>query len=227
MLMRVLIAEDEVRLAQLLEQILNEAGHQTVVVHDGQAALTLARHGGFDVLLLDWMLPHLDGADVLRALRQDGHTVPVLLLTARASTGDRVTGLDLGADDYLTKPFEVDELLARLRALHRRSTGSAVTARRAGDLVLDPVARTVHRGGQPVELSTREYGILALLLDRVGQCVTRYTILDEVWDGDTDLRSNTIDVHVKSLRDKIDRPFGRQAIQTVRGAGYRLDPTGG
>jgi two-component system OmpR family response regulator len=225
--MRVLVAEDETRLAHLLEQILTEAGHHPTVTYDGLTALDRVRAGGFDVLLLDWMLPGLEGPQVLARMRSEGHATPVLLLTARGATDDRVSGLDAGADDYLSKPFEVKELLARLRALHRRSSSSAVTAMRAGDLVLDPGARIVHRGGQPVELSAREYDILALLLTRAGQCVSRYTILDEVWDGESDLRSNTIDVHVKSLRDKIDRPFARRAIQTVRGAGYRLDPTGG
>jgi two-component system OmpR family response regulator len=225
--MRVLVAEDETRLAHLLERILIEAGHYPTLAYDGTTALDRARAGGFDVLLLDWMLPGLEGPKVLEALRSEGHATPALLLTARGATDDRVSGLDSGADDYLSKPFEVKELLARLRALHRRASASAVTAVRAGDLVLDPGSRTVHRGGQPVELSAREYDILALLLSRAGQCVTRYTILEEVWDGETDLRSNTIDVHVKSLRDKIDRPFARQAIVTVRGAGYRLDPTGG
>jgi DNA-binding response OmpR family regulator len=225
--MRVLVAEDETRLARLLEQILIEAGHHPTLTGDGPTALERARAGGFDVLLLDWMLPGLEGPQILQALRSEGHATPALLLTARGATDDRVSGLDAGADDYLSKPFEVKELLARLRALHRRGSPTAVTALRAGDLVLDPAARTVHRSGQPIELSAREYDILALLLSRAGQCVSRYTILDEVWDGETDLRSNTIDVHVKALRDKIDRPFARQAIQTVRGAGYRLDPTGG
>jgi two-component system, OmpR family, response regulator len=225
--MRVLVAEDETRLATLLEQILVEAGHQPTLTCDGPTALARARAGGFDVLLLDWMLPGLEGPQVVATLRAEGHATPALLLTARTATDDRVSGLDAGADDYLSKPFEVKELLARLRALHRRGSAGAVTALRAGDLVLDPDARTAHRGGQKVELSAREYDILALLLTRAGQCVSRYTILDEVWDGETDLRSNTIDVHVKSLRDKIDRPFARHAIQTVRGAGYRLDATGG
>ena len=223
---RVLVAEDEVRLATLLEQALVEAGHVASVVHDGPAALTAARRGGFDVLLLDWMLPGLEGPEVLRALRADGHPTPALLLTARGDLRDRVHGLDAGADDYLPKPFELDELLARLRALHRRSGGTALVAARAGDLLLDPATRRVSRGEAAVPLSAREFDILALLLGRAGQVVSRFTILDEVWDGDTDLRSNTIDVHVASLRAKIDRPFGRDSIETVRGVGYRLDAAG-
>jgi two-component system, OmpR family, response regulator len=223
----VLVAEDDARMAALLEQLLQEAGHTTTAVADGGAALAAAARGGFDVLLLDWMLPGLSGPQVLQRLRADGHATPALLLTARGALQDRVDGLDAGADDYLAKPFEVDELLARLRALHRRGAADGLVALRAGDLTLDPVSRTVSRDRRPVVLSAREFDILALLLQRAGQVVSRFTILDEVWDGDTDLRSNTIDVHVAGLRAKVDRPFGRSSIQTVRGAGYRLDPAGG
>ncbi len=225
--MRVLVAEDDVRLAALLQQALTEAGHVATVVPDGTSALAAARRGGYDVLLLDWMLPGLEGPELLRALRADGHRTPALLLTARGNVRDRVDGLDAGADDYLAKPFELDELLARLRALDRRNRGTGLGAVRAGDLVLDPASRQVHRGHEPIPLSGREFDILALLLDRAGRVVSRYTILDEVWDGHTDLRSNTIDVHVASLRAKIDRPFGRNSIEAVRGVGYRFDPGGG
>jgi two-component system, OmpR family, response regulator len=225
--MRVLVAEDEARLGALLVQVLTEAGHTAALLVDGTTALAAARRGGFDVLLLDWMLPGVDGPDVVRALRAEGHATPALLLTARHELDDRVSGLDAGADDYLAKPFDVDELLARLRALHRRGGPAGVVALRAGDLVLDPDSRQVHRAHQPVALSAREFDILALLLRRAGCVVSRFAILDEVWDGDTDLRSNTIDVHVASLRAKVDRPFGRAAIETVRGVGYRLDPAGG
>ena len=221
------MGEDDLRMAALLAQLLTEAGCAPTVHHDGRSALRDARRGGFDVLLLDWMLPGLTGPQVLAALRADGHATPALLLTARGDVRDRVDGLDAGADDYLAKPFDVEELLARLRALHRRGSGKGLVALRAGDLLVDPVSRWASRGGQPVALSTREFEILALLLARAGRVVSRSTILDEVWDGDTNLRSNTIDVHVASLRAKVDRPFGRDSIQTVRGAGYRLDPAGG
>lgn len=225
--MRILVAEDETRLAALLDQALAEAGYAPTVHADGLSALAAARRGGFDVLLLDWMLPGLEGPDIVRTLRAEGHLTPALLLTARGELPDRVGGLDAGADDYLSKPFELDELLARLRALHRRSRSTELIALRAGDLTLDPASRQVHRAHEPVTLSAREFDILALLLGRAGTVVSRYTILDEVWDGDTDLRSNTIDVHVASLRAKIDRPFGRNSIEAVRGVGYRFDPAGG
>jgi DNA-binding response OmpR family regulator len=174
------------------------------------------------------MLPGLDGLAVCQVLRRSGNPVPILMLTARGAVPDRVAGLDAGADDYLTKPFSFDELLARLRALHRRRTADAGAADlRAGDLLLDPARRRVLRGDVEVEVSAREFDILALLLARAGQCVTRHQILDEVWDGETDLRSNVIDVYIATLRAKVDKPFGRHAIETLRGAGYRLQPDGG
>jgi two-component system OmpR family response regulator len=223
--MYILVAEDDVRLAGLLEQSLVEAGWQVEVHHDGRSAFDAALTGSrYDVLLLDWVLPGLDGATISRRLREYGVRTPVLMLTARTSLEDRVTGLDAGADDYLRKPFELDELLARLRALHRRAhQDDAQRPLQVGDLVLDPQARRVARGQVPIELSAREFAILQLLLERAGQLVTRFTILDEVWDGDTDLHSNVIDVHVAALRAKIDRPFGTTTITTLRGSGYRLE----
>ncbi len=224
---RVLVAEDEPRLAALLEQALSEAGWQPTVVSDGVAALAAARRGGLDVVLLDWMLPGLEGPQVLQALRAEGYSTPVLMLTARSALADRVNGLEVGADDYLAKPFELAELLARLRALHRRANPTAVVALRAGDLVVDPAARQATRAGQLLTLSAREFDILTVLLEHAGQFVSRYTILEEVWDGNTDVASNVIDVHIAKLRAKVDTPFGRIAIQTARGVGYRLDPAGG
>ncbi len=225
--MRVLIAEDEARLATLLEQALSEAGWAPVVVSDGAAALAAARRGGLDVLLLDWMLPGLEGPQVVQTLRAEGYATPVLMLTARAALADRVSGLEVGADDYLAKPFELEELLARLRALHRRSSPRAVVALRAGDLVVDPANRQVTRAGQPLALSAREFDVLTVLIEHAGEFVSRDTILEEVWDGNTDLASNVIDVHIAKLRAKVDTPFDRSAIQTARGVGYRLDPAGG
>ncbi|MFI7282830.1 response regulator transcription factor [Micromonospora chersina] len=224
--MRVLVVEDERRLAGMLAQGLREAGHSVDIRYTGPDGLLAAATGPYDAIVLDVMLPGLDGTQVCRTLRQQGNRVPVLMLTARGEVSDRVAGLDSGADDYLSKPFSFDELLARLRALHRRSAPPTAEVR-AGDLVLDPARRRVFRGETEIDLSAREFDILALLLTRVGECLTRYQILDEVWDGETDIRSNVIDVHVATLRAKVDKRFGRHAIETLRGVGYRLRPDGG
>jgi DNA-binding response OmpR family regulator len=229
--MRVLVVEDERRLAALIARGLQEAGHFVDVRHNGPDGLLAASIGGYNGVVLDLMLPGLDGIGVCRALRKVGNLVPVVMLTARGAVPDRVAGLDAGADDYLPKPFSFDELLARLRALYRRATASATAAAaadlRAGDLLLDHGRRRAFRGETEIELSAREFDILALLLTRAGQCVTRYQILNEVWDGETDLRSNVIDVYIATLRGKVDKPFGRHAIETLRGVGYRLRPDGG
>jgi DNA-binding response OmpR family regulator len=221
---RILVVEDEVRLAGLIARGLTEAGHGVDVRHTGPDGLDAARHGGYDVIVLDLMLPGRDGLSVCRDLRRLGHRTPVLMLTARAEVPDRVTGLDAGADDYLGKPFAFDELLARLRALHRRADDAEL---RAGDLSVDPGRRRAFRGATELDLSAREFDILTLLLARSGRVVTRLQILTEVWDGDTDLRSNVIDVHIATLRGKVDKPFDRHAIETLRGVGYRLHPEGG
>jgi two-component system OmpR family response regulator len=222
---RVLVAEDDLRLAALLEQSLSEAGWDVEVVHDGRSAYGRALPDGlpYDVVLLDWLLPELDGVTVCRRLRDLGVTTPVLMLTARGGVRDRITGLDAGADDYLAKPFDLDELLARLRALHRRSSYDDAEVVEVGDLVVDAGSRRVRRGETEIDLSTREFDILRLLAVNAGKVVSRYTILDEVWDGETDLRSNVIDVHLATIRAKIDKPFGTSTITTVRGAGSRLE----
>jgi two-component system OmpR family response regulator len=221
---KVLVAEDEPRLASLLEQSLVEVGWEVDVVGEGREAYVAALgETAYDVLLLDWMLPGMEGVTVCRKLREAGVRTPVLMLTARTTVPDRVTGLEAGADDYLLKPFDLDELVARLRAL-RRSADEYDEPLRVGDLVLDPEARRVHRGSTEIQLSAQEFDILQLLLSRAGRLVTRFAILDEVCDGDTDVRSNVIDVHVASVRAKIDRPFGTSTTPTLRGAGYRIDP---
>jgi two-component system OmpR family response regulator len=222
---RILVAEDDRRLADVLRQSLAEAGWDVEVVHDGRSAYGRALPDGipYDVLLLDWMLPELDGLTVCRRLRDLGVTTPVLMLTARADVRDRIDGLDAGADDYLSKPFDLDELLARLRALRRRTSYADQSVLEVGDLTVDPEARRVRRAGTEIELSAREFDILHLLVARAGKVVSRYTILDEVWDGETDLRSNAIDVHLASIRAKIDKPFGTRTITTLRGAGYRVE----
>jgi two-component system, OmpR family, response regulator len=222
---RILLAEDDLRLAAVLEQSLIEAGWEVKVVHDGRSAYGRALPDGlpYDVLLLDWTLPEMDGLTVCRRLRDLGVTTPVMMLTARGEVRDRIHGLDAGADDYLPKPFDLDELLARLRALHRRSSYDDLEVVQVGDLVIDSGSRQVRRGQVGIELSTREFDILHLLAVNAGRVVTRYRILDEVWDGETDLRSNVIDVYLASIRSKIDKPFGTSTIATVRGAGYRLE----
>jgi two-component system OmpR family response regulator len=229
--LRVLLAEYDVRLAEVLEQSLTEAGWTVELHHDGgdafRAATDPEARGGqpFDVLLLDWMLPTMDGLTVCRRVRSLGINTPVLMLTARSTTRDLVAGLEGGADDYMKKPYELEELLSRLRALYRRSrVDPDEPPLTVGDLTLDPVAHRVTRRGVLVELSAREFDILRLLMSRVGKVVTRLIILEEVWDGETDLRSNVIDVHIAALRAKIDKPFGTDTITTLRGVGYRLEP---
>lgn len=223
--MRILVAEDDRRLAEILAQALIEAGWEVDVAQDGRIAYGQALPGGvgYDVLLLDWMLPGLDGVAVCRRLRDLGVTTPILMLTARSQVADRISGLDAGADDYLAKPFDLDELLARLRALHRRTHYAEPVVHRIDGLRIDTRARRVWRDEVEIDLTTREFDILQLLANHVGQVVSRFTILDEVWDGETDLRSNVIDVHLGTIRAKIDKPFARNSITTVRGAGYRLE----
>jgi len=217
---RVLVIEDDERLADVVARGLADAGHEVAVRRTGTEGLDAALAGGFDAIVLDWMLPGRDGPAVCRDLRARGNATPVLMLTARHDVADRVAGLDAGADDYLTKPFALDELLARLRVFARRTVGPQRVV--VGELVIDRERRTVARGDVAIEVTAREFDLLALLAERVGRVVTRLQILDEVWDGETDLRSNAIDVHVAKLRAKVDRPFGRQSIETVRGIGFRM-----
>jgi DNA-binding response OmpR family regulator len=217
---RVLVIEDDEALSDVLARGLADAGHDVAVRRTGPEGLATALAGDFDALVLDWMLPGQDGPSVCRELRARGDHTPVLMLTARHAVADRIGGLDAGADDYLTKPFAFDELLARLRVFARRR--GALELLVAGDLVIDRERRTVTRAGVAVDVTARELDLLACLAERSGRVVTRLQILDEVWDGESDLRSNAIDVHVARLRAKLDRPFGRDSIQTVRGVGFRL-----
>ena len=216
--MRVLVAEDEPRLAALLEQALAEAGWLPTVHHDGHVALAAARRGGFDVLLLDWMLPGLEGPQILRALRADGHTTPALVLTARSELRDRVDGLDAGADDYLLKPFDLDELVARLHALLRRAAGRSVDVIEHGPLRLDPANGEVTLHGQPVVLSRRELALLAALLQARGRILSPDQLKDSLYDFSEEIESNALSVHIHHLRRKL----GADLIETVRGVGYRF-----
>jgi two-component system, OmpR family, response regulator len=221
-LVRVLVVEDEVKMAGLLKRGLEEEGYAVDVARDGSEALWLGAENPYDAVILDVMLPDLDGFEVCRRLRSDGRWAPVLMLTARDAVPDRVAGLDAGADDYLTKPFSFTELFARLRALLRRGAGERPAVLRAGDLALDPATRMVTRGGIPVELTAKEFALLEYLLRHPGEALTRTRIIEHVWDFAYDGDSNVVDVYVRYLREKIDRPFDRDSIETVRGTGYRL-----
>jgi DNA-binding response OmpR family regulator len=226
---RVLVVEDEVKMAGLLKRGLEEEGYAVDVARDGSEALWLGAENPYDAVILDVMLPDLDGFEVCRRLRSDGRWAPVLMLTARDAVPDRVAGLDAGADDYLTKPFSFTELFARLRALLRRGAGERPAVLRAGDLALDPATRKVTRGGTPIELTAKEFALLEYLLRHPDEALTRTRIIEHVWDFAYDGDSNVVDVYVRYLREKIDRPFGRDSIETVRGTGYRLreEPTDG
>jgi two-component system, OmpR family, response regulator len=221
--MRVLVVEDQPKMAALLRRGLVEEGHGADVAGQGEEALWLAEAHEYDAIVLDVMLPGLSGFETCRRLRNSGVWTPVLMLTARDSVDDRVSGLDAGADDYLTKPFSLAELLARLRALARRGDVERPTELVVGDLRLDPASRRVWRGTVEVQLSPKEFALLELFLRHAGSVLTRSQILDAAWDFAYDGSSNVVDQYVTYLRRKIDAPFGRHDIETVRGMGYRLN----
>jgi len=222
--MRVLVVEDDRRVASMLQRGLVEDGYSVDVTEDGIEALWQATEIDYDVIILDVMLPGLDGFTVCRRLREAGRWAPVLMLTARDGTADRIAGLDGGADDYLTKPFSFGELAARLRALLRRTAGERPAVLRAGDLCLDPASREVWRGEERIELSAKECSLLEFFLRQPGVVQTRSAILEHVWDFAYDGVSNVVDQYVAYLRRKIDRPFGVEQLETIRGVGYRLRP---
>jgi DNA-binding response OmpR family regulator len=220
--MRLLVVEDQPKMRQLLCRGLQQGGYAVDAVSDGPSALHQATEAVYDAILLDVMLPGLDGFEVLDRLREAERWTPILMLTARDSVPDRIRGLDGGADDYIVKPFAFGELLSRVRAVIRRGRPARPVVLRCGDLALDPATRTTTFGGTDVSLSPREFALLEMLLDRRGAVVTRTELLDHVWDSSYDGVSNVVDVYVRSLRDKIDRRFGVTLIHTVRGAGYRV-----
>jgi two-component system OmpR family response regulator len=224
---RILIVEDEAKIAGLLRRGLAEEGHAADVATRGEDALWMSRATSYDAVVLDVMLPGIDGFETCRRLRAEGIWAPVLMLTARGTVEDRVSGLDAGADDYLAKPFSFAELLARLRALRRRGAPERPTVVEVGTLRLDPATRVVRRGETEIALSAKEFTLLEILMRRAGEVLSRFQLLEYAWDGDYDNRSNVVDVYVSYLRDKIDRPFGVRSIETVRGAGYRLREDGG
>jgi two-component system OmpR family response regulator len=220
--MRVLVVEDEVRMAGLLERALREEGHAVDVAIDGREGLWLATENAYGAIVLDVMLPGLDGFQLCSRLRESGRWAPVLMLTARDAVGDRVRGLDAGADDYLVKPFSLLELAARLRALARRDDQSRSVVLTEGDLKLDPAAKRAWRAGTELRLSPKEFSLLELFLRYPGRVLTRSQIIEELWDFAYGGGSNVVDQYVNYLRRKIDVPFGRHDIETVRGMGYRL-----
>jgi two-component system OmpR family response regulator len=225
--MRALVVEDEVKMAALIRRGLVEEGYAADVARTGEEALWMARATPYDAIVLDLMLPGRDGREVCRELRERGVWSPILMLTARDGVEDRVNGLDSGADDYLTKPFSFAELLARLRALARRGTEERPAVLQVGSLRLDPATRRVWRGDTEIELSAKEFALLETFMRRAGDVLTRLELLEHAWDYGYDNRSNVVDVYVRYLREKIDRPFGLDAIETVRGTGYRLRADGG
>ena len=220
--MRLLVVEDETKMAELLARGLREEGHAVDVTGRGEEALWMARSNPYDAIVLDVMLPGGDGFSVCRSLREHDVWTPVLLLTAREAVDDRVTGLDAGADDYLLKPFAFSELLARLRALRRRSPVERPVALAVCDLRLDPALGRAWRGDVELTLSAKEFAVLEAFMRRPGEIFSLSSVLDAAWDMGYERRSNLVDVYVRLLRDKIDRPFGRHALETVRGVGYRL-----
>jgi two-component system OmpR family response regulator len=225
--MRVLIVEDDVKMAALIRRGLMADGMTADVAIKGEDALWMAGSTNYEAIVLDVMLPGIDGFATCTRLRRDGVWAPVLMLTARDAIADRVAGLDGGADDYLTKPFSFAELAARLRALARRGPVERPAVLRAGDLELDPATRRVSRGGQDVSLSAKEFALLETFMRHPGEVLDRFQLLEHAWSYDYENRSNVVDVYVRYIREKVDRPFGVESIETVRGAGYRLRTDGG
>jgi DNA-binding response OmpR family regulator len=220
--MRILIVEDDQRLARQLKKGLEEQGHMVNLAFDGLDGLETARAGTFDVLVLDVMLPHLDGFAIVRRLRSSGSKSPILMLTARDTAEDIVTGLDAGADDYLTKPFALKVLLARLRALSRRKEVEPSTHLQIGDLVLDPAEHTVKRSGSAISLTRTEFVLLETLMRNSGRVVTRDRLIEAVWGNEREVESNTLDVYMRQLRSKVEPSGSRKFIQTIRGVGYAM-----
>ncbi len=225
--MRVLVVEDEVKMAGLLRRGLVEEGLAVDVAGSGEDALVRATATDYDAIVLDVMLPGISGFETCRKLRERGTWAPVLMLTARDSVEDRVEGLDGGADDYLTKPFSIAELSARLRALFRRQPSERPAVLEVGDIKLDPACRSVSRDGAPIDLSAKEFALLETFMRSPGRVLTRFHLLEHAWDYSYEQRSNVVDVYVRYLREKIDRPFGRESLETVRGSGYKLREDGG
>lgn len=223
--MRILVVEDEIKIATAIKRGLGLHGHAVDTVHDADTGYAYASDAGYDVIILDRMLPgSMDGIEISRKLREQGISTPILMLTARGTIGDKVEGLNSGADDYLVKPFSFDELAARVRALLRRPQVSTGTVLKVGSLELDPVAFSVRRSGQDIKLSHKEFQVLEYFMHHPGQIITKETLIEHVWNEEADVLPNTVEVYIGYLRAKIDRPFSEESalIQTVRGFGYSL-----
>ena len=222
--MRILIVEDDLEAAEVMDRGLTEAGHECVRAADGEDGLAAARGGEFDVMIVDRMMPRMDGITMIQTIRREGDQTPVLFLSALGEITDRVDGLKAGGDDYLVKPYAFAELIARVEALaRRRETGGVQTVLKVGDLEMNLIARTVFRGATEIDLQPREFQLLEFLMRHAGQSVTRTMLLEKVWEYHFDPQTNVIDVHISRLRSKIDKGFDRAMLQTVRGAGYRLE----
>jgi len=222
--MRILVVEDEIKMAALLKRGLEEEGYAVDTADRGSDAVWLGTENPYDAVVLDLMLPDLDGFEVCRQLRAAGRWAPVIMLTARDAVPDRILGLDAGADDYLTKPFSFAELLARLRSLMRRGQSERPAILEVGDLKMDPAGRRVERCGQTLDLTAKEFSLLEFFMRHPQEVLSRTRILEHVWDFAYEGDSNVVDVYIRYLREKIDRPFGCNSLETVRGAGYRLKP---
>ena len=224
--MRILVVEDERKMAGLLRQGLTEEGHTVTLAHEGRIALSMALAAEFDLIILDVMLPGLNGFEVARNLRGQSNATPILMLTARDAAGDVVRGLDLGADDYLTKPFSFDVLFARVRAVSRRGPIAQPVSLEVAGLTLNPATREVYRGARRIDLTRTEYAILELLMRNAGRVVTRDGLIERVWGGESDIESNTLDAFVRLLRGKVEESGRPRLIRTVRGVGYTLGGEG-
>ena len=223
--MRILIVEDDLEAADAMERGLTEAGNVCARAADGEAGLAAAQAGEFDVMIVDRMMPKMNGVQLVETIRREGDQTPVLFLSALGEVGDRVEGLQAGGDDYLVKPYAFAELIARVAALaRRRETGSVQTLLKVGELEMDLIGRCVHRQGKEIDLQPREFQLLEFMMRHAGQSVTRTMLLEKVWEYHFDPQTNVIDVHISRLRSKIDKGFDRPMLQTVRGAGYRLEP---
>lgn len=221
--MRLLVIEDERKIARVIAEALKRETYAVDAVHDGEEGFNLADSQPYDLLIVDRMLPGMEGAEIVKKLRKNGKNMPILFLTALGTTEDKAFGLDAGADDYLVKPFAIDELLARVRALLRRPPIQQPDVLKIADLTIDKQQQTVMRAGKTIDLTSKEYALLEYLMQHPNQILSKETLIDHVWDFDADILPNNVEAYIKNLRQKIDKPFKKQLIKTVRGFGYRIE----